>query len=64
MDDLLAGDDGAESYSSPPPPPTKNAIDDKAIREMIRSFHQNSLPEVPKAPEPVRQTGKGKQKKK
>jgi len=41
--------------------PPQNAIDDVAIREMIKSFHQNNLPDVP---DPVKQTAKGKQKKK
>jgi len=54
--EFLAGDDGAISDSPP-----QNAIDDEAIREMIKSFHQNNLPDVP---EPVKQTAKGKQKKK
>jgi len=59
MEEFLVGDDGAESDSPP-----KNTIDDEAIREMIKSFHQNNLPDVPKPAEPVKQTAKGKQKKK
>jgi len=42
----------------------KNSIDDEAIWEMIKIFHQNNLPDVPKPAELVKHTAKGKQKKK